>query len=206
MKHVINYDKVKEMGLEVGEFLYLLGAYLDIDLSDPQYQEQCRNGGYIFQTATHGVEISIPGAQIVEEVLTHSEFTSDENTRFDKLAAEMIEIFPKGKQGGKDGKYPWRGSSQIISKKLKALVKRTGAQFTDEEALAATRAYVKAFENDPMYKGMRLLKYFISRVDTKIDMEGRPYKEEISDFLEYLENLDCLDDEGPNGYDNGRMV
>ena len=200
MKHVINYDKVKEMGLEVGEFLYLLGAYLDIDLSDPKYQEQCRNGGYIFQTSTHGVEISIPGAQIVEEVLTNSEFTSDDNMRFDSLAARMRELYPEGKKEGTP--YLWRDSVAIISKKLKALVKRTGAKFTDEEALAATKAYIESFNG--CYRNMRLLKYFISKVETKMDMEGNSFREETSDLLSFIENLNHL--KGPHEYDNGRMV
>lgn len=200
MKHVINYDKVKEMGLEVGEFLYLLGAYLDVDLSDPKYKEQCKNGCYIFETASHGVEISIHGAQIVEDVLTNSEFTTDENARFDNLAVRMRELYPEGKKEGTP--YLWRDSVAIISKKLKALVKRTGAKFTDEEALAATKAYIESFNG--CYRNMRLLKYFISKVETKMDMEGNSFREETSDLLSFIENLNNL--EGPHEYDNGRMV
>ena len=94
----------------------------------------------------------------------------------------MQELFPEGKKPGT--KLMWRDSQAIIGKKLKAVVKKYGAKFTDEQALEATKKYVESFNGD--YQFMQVLKYFISK---RNQLTG----EETSQFLSYLENADQED-------------
>lgn len=107
--------------------------------------------------------------------------------RYELLAAQLREIFPKGRKEGTS--YMWRDSNSIIAKKLKALVSKYGECFTDEQAINATRKYVESFNGN--YRYMQLLKYFISK---KVVNDGEV--EETSQLLSYIEN------EGQSDYNN----
>lgn len=107
--------------------------------------------------------------------------------RYELLAAQLREIFPKGRKEGTS--YMWRDSNSIIAKKLKALVSKYGECFTDEQAINATRKYVESFNGN--YRYMQLLKYFISK---KVINDGEV--EETSQLLSYIEN------EGQSDYNN----
>ena len=99
--------------------------------------------------------------------------------RYENLAIKLRELFPEGKKAGTN--YYWRDSVAIIAKRLKALVKKNGECFTDEQAITATKEYVSSFNGN--YQYMQLLKYFISKqkvVDGTI--------EEDSQLLSYIEN------------------
>ena len=107
--------------------------------------------------------------------------------RYELLAAQLREIFPKGRKEGTS--YMWRDSNSIIAKKLKSLVSKYGECFTDEQAINATRKYVESFNGN--YRYMQLLKYFISK---KVVNDGEV--EETSQLLSYIEN------EGQSDYNN----
>jgi hypothetical protein len=159
--------------------------------------------GYDIFRRPQDVAITQIGVDNVESIFLNSEFreTNASIDRFDLLADKLREIYPKGRKG--NSPYTWRDSTAIISKKLKALVKRTGAKFTDEEAIEATSKYVASFNGD--YQYMKLLKYFISKIEERIDEEGKIVREETSELLNYIDNLKDLDLNNSQN-DNSRMA
>ena len=98
------------------------------------------------------------------------------------VANKMRELFPEGRKPGTT--YYWRDSTPIIAKKLKTVVEKFNTQFTEEQALDATRRYVESFNGD--YRFMQLLKYFILKTD-------RATGDIRSDFLSLLQNPDAED-------------
>ena len=100
---------------------------------------------------------------------------------FNDLANKMRELFPEGRKPGTT--YYWRDSTPIIAKKLKTVVEKFNTQFTEEQALDATRRYVESFNGD--YRFMQLLKYFILKTD-KATGDVR------SDFLSLLQKENIL--------------
>ena len=111
----------------------------------------------------------------------------NKDEEFNALAAKLRELFPEGKKAGTT--YYWRDSIPVISRKLKTLVAKFGVQFTEEEALNATRKYVESFNGD--YRYMQLLKYFILKTDkTTGDIR--------SEFLSILQNADSSEELGDN--------
>lgn len=102
-----------------------------------------------------------------------------QNREFTTLAQKMIDLFPAGKKPGTS--YLWRGNLQMITRRLNQLYEKSGAKFTDDEALAATEAYVKENKNNPY---MRILKYFIFK-----NQVGGYGNELDSDLLSWIENI-----------------
>lgn len=100
-------------------------------------------------------------------------------TRCDALALKLMELYPTGTKPNTALK--WRGNQKAVSEKLKKLIQQ-GAEFTDEEAIEATKAYVNAFNG--IYTQMRILPYFIS----KNVLKGGEV-EKTQDFLAYVEDL-----------------
>lgn len=99
--------------------------------------------------------------------------------RCDALAPKLMEIYPVGTKPGTS--LTWRGYRGGISEKLQKLIER-GNSFTDEEAIAATKAYVSGFNG--IYTTMRVLSYFLS----KNEIVGGETKKS-SDFMSYVEDL-----------------
>lgn len=98
------------------------------------------------------------------------------NPDYITLAGKMQELFPKGIRPGCS--TTWRGNKLILARRLTNLATDYQVEFTEEQALDATRRYVEHFEGDYTY--MECLEHFILRV--------RPdFK---SNFLSYLENTD----------------
>jgi hypothetical protein len=114
------------------------------------------------------------------DVLSCLKVDEPKQTRdFTLLAQKMIELFPIGKKPGTS--YLWRGNLQMITRRLNQLYEKSGAKFTDEEALAATEAYVKENNGNPY---MRILKYFIFK-----NQVGGYGNELDSDLLSWIENI-----------------
>lgn len=82
-----------------------------------------------------------------------------EERDFTSLAQKLIECFPKGNKESDGRSYPWRLSQSQTVIRLKKLYEKTQEEFTDEEAIRAATAYVRAKAGDRVH--MRLLKYFI---------------------------------------------
>lgn len=99
---------------------------------------------------------------------------------FTELAQKMMDLFPLGKKPGTS--YVWRGNLPMITRRLNQLWEKSGASFTDEEAIAATEAYIKDHQRDQSY--MRILKYFIFK-----NQAGGFGNELDSDLLTWIENV-----------------
>lgn len=180
--------------------LYVASLYLGKLITASTFQDVCARGlvefdGFDLKRQPINARLTPSGVELIESIFLNSEFGvpgSDED-RYDKLAKKMQELFPEGKKPGT--KLMWRDSQAIIAKKLKAVVKKYGAKFTDEQALEATKKYVESFNGD--YQFMQVLKYFISK---RNQLTG----EETSQFLSYLENAGQEDVNNDSWRDNVR--
>lgn len=99
--------------------------------------------------------------------------------RCDVLAKKLMDIYPAGKKPGTNTQ--WRGYRGGISEKLQKLLV-TGNDFTDDEAIEATKAYVTGFNG--MYTDMRCLQYFLG----KRELVGGEVKVSC-DFMTYVEDI-----------------
>lgn len=185
MNFVLNVDEIKAKEIPIGELLYLLALYLNSNISEKEIHH-LHHLGYLLEhesTRIPRYEITRGGIELVEQVLLNSEFKGNDITadRYEKLAKQLRELYPTGRKPGTN--YQWRDSNAIIAKKLKALVKKYGDVFTDEEAIEATKRYINSFNGD--YRYMQLLKYFISK---KKIIDGE--LEETSQLLSFIENKD----------------
>jgi hypothetical protein len=99
--------------------------------------------------------------------------------RCDLLAPKLMEIYPLGKKPGTS--LVWRGYKTGVSEKLQKLIEG-GNDFTDEEAITATQAYVTGFNG--IYTNMRILPYFLS----KNEIVGGEVKK-TCDFMSYVEDI-----------------
>jgi hypothetical protein len=113
--------------------------------------------------------------ELLSSVLIDSNGKNIRDDFFIKVAKGMRELFPEGKKPGTP--YYWRDSVFTIVDRLKNLKKKYKAEFTEQEALDATKNYVESFNGD--YQYMQLLKYFIYKMDGS---------EMRSDFMSYIAN------------------
>ena len=176
--------KTEELGdLTLDEALYLFALHQNTPIDSKTQRNLCAKGYLFAHESSHIPRYSITreGVDIIEQVILNSEFKGNNAAygRYENLAIKLRELFPEGKKAGTN--YYWRDSVAIIAKRLKALVKKNGECFTDEQAITATKEYVSSFNGN--YQYMQLLKYFISKqkvVDGTI--------EEDSQLLSYIEN------------------
>lgn len=192
MKVVIDTDKCAELGLTPDEALYLASIYFNHCITRNTFNEICKKGYIIYDEFSAGFpingKITQDGVDVAESLFLNSEivqlvkFDNGEQDRFMVLADKLREIYPQGKKQGTN--LQWRDSTVMISKRLKALIKKYGVSFTDEEAIDATKRYVNSFHGD--YRFMQVLRYFLWK-DDKVNGE------EVSQFLSYLQNDDAQD-------------
>lgn len=187
----ISEEIQQKSGLSYDMIFYLASLYFYHPITSSTIEEAIKKGYVIggFKD-NHNMpvapEILQSGVNIIEQIFLDSDFkdTIDSNglDRYDKLADKLREIYPQGRKEGTA--YMWRDSRAIISKKLKTLVKKFSFQFTDEQAIEATKKYVESFNGD--YSFMQLLKYFILKRNNETG-------EEVSQLMSYIENEDCTD-------------
>ena len=130
--------------------------------------------------------------QLLSSVIVDSNGKNIRDDFFVKVAKEMRELFPEGKKPGTP--YYWRDSVFTIVDRLKNLKKKYKAEFTEQEALDATKNYVESFNGD--YQYMQLLKYFIYKMDGS---------EMRSDFMSYIANKGQTDNNNDDSWQT-RMV
>ena len=164
----------------------VLALYLGTPMEFTTFQKVCRKGFIEYDSLDVyrnpiNLKLSEHGINFVESLILNSEFKTEGQSkdRYDLLAEKLRELYPKGRKEGTS--YMWRDSNIIIAKRLKAIVKKYGDSFTDEQAINATKKYIESFNGN--YRYMQLLKYFISK---KVNINGEI--EEKSDFLSYIEN------------------
>lgn len=180
MKLIVDSNVCESKGLTLEEFivLYLNSKNVDINKTINSLIEKKIAGRDLFNP--NAVVLSSNSRKLLEEIILDSDKTVASNTkRLENLAEKLRELYPEGKKSGTQ--YYWRDSNSVIVKKLKALVKKYGDCFTDEQAINATRKYVESFNGN--YQFMQLLKYFISKNVVK----GGEV-EETSQLLSYIEN------------------
>jgi len=191
MRFVIDTDKLQKYDLTLDELLYLIALSNDAEIKDATITN-CHNKGLIIRdyNPLNGhlfMMINKAGTDLLEEFFADSEIIiKDKKDRFELLAIKLRELFPAGKKEGTN--YYWRDSIRVITNKLKAVTKQYG-EFTDEQAIDATKRYVESFNGNYTY--MQLLKYFISKKEAK---NGELV--ENSQLMSYIENA------GQDNYNN----
>ena len=98
---------------------------------------------------------------------------------YTEIAEAMRELYPAGKKPGTA--YMWRDSTPLIAARLKKVFESNKIEPDKEAILKATKSYVDSFKGNNTY--MQLLKYFI-------------LKDNESQLLSYLANVDNLEEEG----------
>lgn len=186
MIYCFNPDVCRKENVRLKTFLFALSLYLDEYIGPNVFEEMCVKGfieydGFDLMGQPVNPKLTQSGVNMVESILLNSEFDSSKQDKgsmdFDAIAFAMQQVFPEGKKPTTS--YMWRGNVPMVSKKLKAIVKKYGVKFTKEEAVDAAKRYVESFDSDRTF--MQVLEYFISKRDSKTG-------EERSQFLSYLEN------------------
>lgn len=184
MKLYFDAKECEKARIPIDTALYVASLYLGKLITTSTFQDVCARGliefdGFDVKRVPINARLTQTGIDVIETIFLNSEFNVPNNKkdRFDKLAKQMQDLFPEGRKAGT--KLMWRDSLPIISKRLKSIVKKYNAKFTDEQALEATKKYVESFNGD--YQFMQVLKYFISK---RNPMTG----DETSQFLSYIEN------------------
>lgn len=183
MKYIIDTEILEREGIELDEALYLLSVYKKrpIDFNTVQ-KARVENKILKFENPRDPAKITPKGQSYIESILAKSKIhvSSDNLERYRTLADKMREVYPKGLKPGTN--YQWRDSTAIIADRLMKLVAKYNIEFTDEEAVDATKRYIASFNGN--YKYMQILKYFISK---QKPVEGAP-AEQNSQFLSFLQN------------------
>lgn len=183
MKYIIDTEILEREGIGLDEALYLLSVYKKKPINFNTVQKaKVENKILKFENPRDPVKITPKGQSFIESVLAKSKIhvSSDNLERYRDLADKMREVYPKGLKPGTN--YQWRDSTAIIADRLMKLVAKYNIEFTDEEAVAATKRYIASFNGN--YKYMQILKYFISK---QKPVEGAP-AEQNSQFLSFLQN------------------
>ena len=187
MKYIIDTEILKREGIRLDEALYLLSVYKKRPINFNTVQKaKIENKILKFENPRDPTKITPKGQSIIESILAKSKIhvSSDNLERYKALADKMREIYPKGLKPGTN--YQWRDSTAIIADRLIKLVAKYSIEFTDEEAIDATKRYVTSFNGN--YKYMQILKYFISK---QKPVEGAP-AEQNSQFLSFLQNKENI--------------
>ena len=172
----INKDVLEKNNLSMDEFLVLLLTYNKANIQEVK-QSLVEKGLADFSVFDDELVISSTTKDLITSITIDSDVkVISKDKEFKELADKLKELFPKGKKAGTT--YMWRDSTAVIARKLKTLVVKYDYQFTEEQAIKATKAYVESFNGDYTY--MQLLKYFI--------LKSLPDGEIKSDFMSYIEN------------------
>lgn len=200
MKLCFDIKECEKEKVPIDSALYIASLYLGKLITSNTFQDVCAKGliefdGFDLKREPVNARLTQSGVELIETIFLNSEFCSSnsEEDRYEKLAKRLQEIFPKGKKPGTN--LMWRDSQPIIAKKLKAIVKKYKVDFTDLQAIEATKKYVESFNGD--YQFMQVLKYFISKRNL---ITG----DETSQFLSYIENANQEDMNNKDWTDNVR--
>lgn len=174
----ISEKVLSKYGLSLEEFLLLYLCSREINLTS--LAESLVNKGLANRDLkdSSSVVVSDNAKDFIASILISSaKVVLDKHSDFSELANKMRELFPAGRKAGTT--YYWRDSVPVIARKLETLVTKFDVEFTEEEALNATRRYIESFNGD--YRYMQLLKYFILKTD-------RSTGEIKSEFLSLIQN------------------
>ena len=187
MKYIIDTEILEREGIGLDEALYLLSVYKKKPINFNTVQKaKVENKILKFENPRDPVKITPKGQSYIESILAKSKIhvSSDNLERYRDLADKMREVYPKGLKPGTN--YQWRDSTAIIADRLMKLVAKYNIEFTDDEAVSATKRYIASFNGN--YRYMQILKYFISK---QKPVEGAP-AEQNSQFLSFLQNEESI--------------
>mgnify|MGYP000310155870 CR=1 FL=1 len=181
----LNDKVIKKSGLSIGEVLLMIAIQNNVDFEEAE--KELTSKGLI--STSYDPETHLPASLFVTNkgngLLAGIILDSDKDVgsqefsqRIEALVPQLQAIFPEGKNF--NNQY-WRGNKTDIKRKLQTFFKKYGNEYSDEQILHATQAYVSGFNGD--YKFMRLLQYFIWKEEVK---DGT--KVSISELANYLEN------------------
>lgn len=181
----LNDEVIAKSGVSIGEVLFMIAIQNNVDFDT--VKSELKSKGFIstsYDKDTHlpiGLFVTSKGNNVVNNIILDSdksERTNDFNLRIEALVSQLQSIYPEGKNF--NNQY-WRGNKTDIKRKLQIFFKKYGDDYTDEQIINATQAYVSGFNGE--YKFMRLLQYFIWKEEVK---DGT--KVPISELANYIEN------------------
>lgn len=192
MKYTIDEEVCKANHLDIHLLLTIL--LLDTGTKFEENLQELLNRRIIMKEDTllgPKYLIATGWANTVSSILLDSEKDNvkEFDVRLENLAKQLMAVFPEGKKTGTT--MYWRGNVKEIKLKLKKFFKKYSDQYTDEQIIQATKAYVSSFNGN--YSYMRVLKYFIWKDERKIDSEGKGFTEEVSDLATIIENAGQVD-------------
>lgn len=183
MKLFIDTDKIdKDIG--VGGLLYLTALHFNCTINKDTIDRLNDRGLIFINSFKDGIPSNVSptkeSREIVEGTYADMEISGKDNDdRFDNLADKLRELFPTGRKPGTQ--LQWRDSTKVIAQRLKAFVKKFNIEFTDEQAIEATKKYISGFNGN--YQFMQVLKYFIMKAGKE---DGTAIIN--SQLLSYMEN------------------
>lgn len=179
MRFVLDNKCCEKNGISIGEALVLLSISSDVDIE--KSTRLLIATGLVTSAGTGKIRLTQKGVEKLNNVAIDSlDYNKESEQRFENLAKSLQAIYPSGRKAGTS--YLWRGTVAEIVRKLKTLETKYKFNFTDEQAIKATEAYVQSFNGD--YRFMQLLKYFILKA--KRDEDGNI--EIKSEFMALIEN------------------
>ena len=177
MRISISTEVLEKHNLTLGEFLVMLMGFYNINYVETYDKLRNSNliGANIF--AKYGIIMSENSKKLVERILTESDarLSTCGISDFEGLAKKLQELYPEGIKPGKT--YSWRGTTEDIAQKLRALIVLHDFAFTEEEAIKAVKDYISSFEDQ---KYMSLLPFFILKTYDDGEIE--------SPFMTIIEN------------------
>ena len=175
---------IEAKGLTLAEVLLLIAIQNSADFTEAEVsllKKGFISRSYDSNYKPDGFFITNAGKNILFDMIVASDKvvgTGDFTTRIEALVPKLQGVFPEGKNF--NNQY-WRGNKTDIKRKLQTFFKKYGDDYTDEQILNATQAYVSGFNGT--YQYMRLLQYFIWKEEVK---DGT--KVPVSDLANYIEN------------------
>ena len=183
MRITIDTDILKKEGIGLDEFLMLLMAFLDFNykktlnklkLSHLLAPNLFEIGKLTFSDNTR--------KQVSRILVSSSPKVMSSGIHFYDLAKKMRDLFPDGCKEGTS--YPWKSDVDDVAFNLMLLFCKYDFNFTEQEALDATKKYLDCFKESKKY--MQLLKYFILKTHKpKDDNDDRGF---TSMFMTMIEN------------------
>lgn len=190
MRFTIDTERIKDSDMSISEFFYLLACYFECPIVKDTYKN-LHLKDYIYCVGLDDEKqydrfcITPKGVEAVNGVFADTEIADKKViSKFDILAEKLINLYPSGRKEGTH--YLWRDSKLSISRRLKTLYTKYGVNFTEDQAVEATKNYIKSFNGN--YKTMRLLKYFIYKIEVKDGKEE--FTSELAAMIENKDNLE----------------
>lgn len=183
MTYVINEDVAKKKGMDIPTLLAIMLVKTGVNIT-VLFKELEKKEVLVKDLFHNEYFVTQRWDDVACNILLSGDEEVPKEDNIEKLAVQLMEIFPKGKKEGTS--HYWRGNKKEIKERLQKFYKLYNNKYTDEEIIQATKSYVASFNGS--YSYMRILKYFILKNEKKVDSEGVNYIEEVSELATYIEN------------------